>query len=372
MKKLIYIVFWFLFIWLNYTFASVNLDAWSSYSVWINQTVYLTWEISWANVWCNIVYSWTEVTTPTLIWIDIQNSWSINASFIAPSVSVWTSLTIQLEANVSWCADAGVYSDTTYITIDLNIMTVNAWSDIVWTVWDTITLTATWYWWYCLNKIYNWSQTWSVLSPDLFDETNSNYQTWTISFIAPSVSSTTVFLLWVDFGCGYGTTWTDYVQLTIYGNSSQTNQPKRFEWRNSYKPFLERNLWLDLPLVHFRWNSMGWDWLVNYAIQISKDESFLDYETINTTDSNLYTFSNLLNQKWDVLYIRFRAEYWWNYSDYSNIIVYYSNFDPLKLFKVKKKQKIYKNSYNEIIDLYSMLDSSLRIKSKKIINKIKF
>lgn len=372
MKKIIYSIFGFLFVWLNYTFGAVTLDAWSSYSVWINQTVYLTWDITWADIWCNITYSWTEVTTPTLVWINIQNSWSINANFVAPSVSVWTTLTIQLEASISWCPSAWVYSDTTYITVDLNIMTVNAGNDISWNVWDAISLTATWYWWYCLNKIYNWYQTWSVVSPDLFDENSSTYQTWTISFVAPSVNSNTTFLLWVDFWCGYGNTGTDYVQITINWSSTQSQQPKRFDWKNNYKPILERNNSLELPLVHFRWNSMWWDWLVNYVIQVSKDESFLDFENITTTDSNWYTFSNLLNQKWDILYIRLRAEYWWNYSDYSNVVVYYSNFEPLNLFKVKKKQLFNKNDYSNVLDIYSMIDSSFKIKSRTNFYKINF
>lgn len=386
MKKILFLFlslfgFWFC----SATASSVVVNAWgiNSWIYWISHNVSLSWSVSGIGSWCSTTYLWTQEANPFLLSIDLINSWALNASFIAPDVSVGTVMKFKLTVNVSWCSDAWTYDDVTYLTIDKALMTANAWADITVTWWSIVTLAWTWYWWYCLNKFYKWYQTWANLSPDLFDESSSWANNSGFNFTAPVISGTISFTIALDYGCGYWTTWTDLLTLTVtsdtlpvstYNNWWSVKFTQALNTFNdvnlkNIKLILEKNSKIDLPLIELYWNSLWAEWVIQYEVQYSTNNAFINPESKLIYDNKAYFISYDLEKKSDIWYFRVKASYNDKSSDFSNTYIYFTN--PLSIYKISSN-KTSKVNFEWILNSFKNILDVFQIKCENSCKKINF
>lgn len=387
MKKYLFLLLSLFFLWTcSATTSSVVVDAWwmNSWIYGISHTVHLTWTVSWIWSWCLTNYLWTQESNPWLLAIDLVNSWTLNPSFIAPDVSVWTVMKFKLSVFVSNCTNAWTYEDITYLTIDKATMTARAWNDITVSWWNMVTLAGTWYGGYCATKFFKWYQTGTNLSTDLFDETSTWANSSWFSFTAPILTGTTTFDIALDYGCGYWTTWTDLLLLTI--SSWQTNPVSSYNswWSVKFtqavslfsdinikniKLNLERNSKLELPLIELFWNSVGWEWVVQYEVQYSTGNDFKKSESKLVYDNKAYFISYDLEKKSKLWFFRVRSIYNDRYSDFSNTYSYFS--DPTDLFNINMSTSS-KINYADVFSSFKNLLDIFQIKCKTSCKKITF
>lgn len=363
----------------------VSVDAWTDWHwMLINQKILLNWSVSWIWTSCSVSYYWIRNGWPWAT-ITIYNPTSLNwAYFYWPSETVWwQNIDIDLSVSVSGCAEAWVYTDTVSYSVDPNFLNSVAWDDITVAEQSTVNLSWNHYWaiYTCSTPTYQWTQTWSNMSIDLFDEASSSSKQKQFSFTAPSVWSTQTFQIEFTTNCSFSSK-TDVLNLTITKTlsswSSRTSQAvqiadKIFNQINIdwVKLVLTKNEFMNWPSYEYIWNDLWWDWLIKYEFEMSSWKDFKTYQTYTTYFNKMYIVDNHLFKNHSIVYLRVRALYNWKSTLYSNVLMHV-DLDKLLLALVFKKWWKSKMDYKDVLNRIILKVDEFNLKKTKKAKKIDF
>lgn len=133
------------------------VDARDWWTVYIWETVELTWTVTWVMTGCTESYMWNETS---LNWITIHNPTSLTwAYFEIDTMSDWDSVWIDLTVNLSGCVQQWSYLDNLYLFIEEEII-VDAWENQNKESTESVSLSwsVSWIWEFC-DVSYSWTET---------------------------------------------------------------------------------------------------------------------------------------------------------------------------------------------------------------------
>lgn len=274
--------------------------------------------------------------------------------------------------NLLFCFN--VFADET-ITIDI-------WNDRNVTSWNTVNIIAE-VWWDCSNF---------SISQVYFMEQNDKWDWWTIQ--SGWVSDTTYTFVATEtkqikalINCPQWAWPLFFSQISDDDIITVTVWEKKSSWKSWSTKMREEaeslfyNSWsiekinLEIwyrkedysPLVYIYWNNLWADWQITYDLEYSTWSTFEEYHTFKTTGEFYNFFKNDFSYWNYIHYFRVRASYLWKYSNYSNILKYYSE-DYLNIKCLNEKKYI---NFGDVFLSYDLLiNSNLEIKCKKCIKNI--
>lgn len=326
--------------------VSVDAGTWNP-GVLVHEKVNLIWQVSWVDSSCSLTYSWVRnwwTGSP----ITIYNPNTLNSAyFYGPNETVWgQNIIIDFVVTVSWCSDAWTYTDSVIYAVDPYFLNTVAGDDISLNELSTVNLSWTYYGatYSCSSPTYQWTQTGTNMSIDLFDESLATSRQF--SFSAPSVGSSQNFQLEFTVDCWF-TSKKDLLILTINDISStwssRVSQAANIADRifstvnlDNIKLVLQKNETIKLPALEYYWNDLWWDWLIKYEFQISADKNFSKYETYSSVFNRVYLIEDKTIKLNPIVYMRVRAIYNGKASGYSEVLKYI-DIDRLLMSLIFKK-----------------------------------
>lgn len=363
-SKLLIIIAWII-CWYNSTYAtslSVSVVWWATQSYYYDESVTLTANATFPETCSSTWITWAKSIPwfpfPTIITVG---SW--------PTYSF--TLTWNTTYNVTASCSASLIVDSVNVSIKDPI--VSAWTNLHYNTWDTVNMIWSIAWPTWTNYDFEWEQlSWITTTIYYPSWTNVSQNSLTWYFIYPDSLDDIIIKLKVTPLSWYYS-WIIYSWTTTY--TRNTTSWWNTNWRSiGYRMQDEAvNLFYDTstvekidinlhmkkensPLMNFFWDSIWWDWYIQYILEYSTWSKFSSFQIFETTQ-NLYNYIEYNLDKDNLIhFFRLKACYKDKCSKYSNIIKYYSN-DYLKLpsyknyFKPIDFNNIF-NSYDMIINIF--------------------
>jgi len=281
---------------------TITVNSWSSIEestirVNANENVYLTW--TYLN--CNRSDDSTIDENPVINWYNSSET------------LIWTWDTINIQTSYSWSYYATLYCqgisfNSLGFNIEIKDPTVNAWTNTNYNSWDTVNLSGsiTWTDSSCTAFDYQWEQvSWPTVEIiNSWANLVSSKSYTGASFVFPNTTENIVLRLNVTpESCANA--WNTYSGTVTYSKYSQTWW---WWWGSSYSSRMRReaeNLFYDTgsiekillnlklekqnysPILRFYWDSIWWNWQVNYILEYSTWNDFSTWNTkiFNTKES---------------------------------------------------------------------------------------
>jgi len=349
MFKNLFFIILSLFASCNFSYASdltLSIEWWTSKEVYYNESVSL-----------NALATFPESCTSTWITWTKTIPW-----FPFPSIiTLWTwsnlSTSFTSNTNITVTASCDATSEVTFVFVTLKNPTINVWNNTSYNSWDTVNLSGSIIWTEpgCSVFNYQWEQlNWPEVTINNSIQNEFNSSTYSnANFVFPNTTENIVLKLnIIPQSCYHaGNTYSGTVTYskniqTWWGGYSYSSRMRREAenlfydtWSIDKIELKLLNSIMDLPFINFNWNSIGWDWQINYILEYSTWSNFLTWNIITKETNSLnYNFIeyDLLNDYF-IHYFRVKACYLWKCWNYSNTIKYYSE-DYLDLSCKKDKK----------------------------------
>lgn len=141
---------------------------------------------------------------------------------------------------------------------------------------------------------------------------------------------------------------------------SRMRNEAEYIFSNDINMILERDYDIQSPLMQIEWNYLWGDWAIIYELQLWSNEDLENAEIYNLYSNKKTFHMKELSKIWSKLYFRVRATYNEKKSNRSNIYKYSDETDPLFDFEITCDDCKQKVSFEDILDIESIINRELK------------